>query len=57
MTESQNPELSIKKIALDAALRLLETKLSIGSEKLQTFDTMINVTVANAKKFEEYLKS
>ncbi|MCL2174407.1 MAG: hypothetical protein FWB73_00025 [Treponema sp.] len=57
MSEQKQEELQVKQLALDAALRLLETKQFIGADKFQTFDTMINVTVANAKKFEEYLKS
>ena len=57
MSEQKQEELQVKQLALDAALRLLETKQFIGADKFQTFDTMISVTVANAKKFEEYLKS
>jgi hypothetical protein len=55
MEDLRMNEQEIRAKALDAALRLLEAKLK-NDQKVYNFDAMINDTIANAKKFEEYLK-
>ena len=48
-------EQEIKAKALEAARTLLEAKFK-NDQKIYSFDAMLNDTIANAKKFEKYLK-
>jgi hypothetical protein len=54
--EALMTDLEIREKALEAALKIVESRIIRGSENGFTFDSVVSDTIGEAKKFEEYLK-